>query len=318
MAPNTLYARWRYALKPASWPKLFIPAVFGQALGAAHLGRVDLAPAAAGMVFTFLLLAFVVLMNDFADREVDALKRRSYPNSGAPKTIPDGILSAHQVLFGGLGAGALALAFAAYSGAWLNRPGFGIAGAVALLTFAAYSLPPLKLNYRGRGELLEMLGVGFLLPWINAYAQGGLGAESLAWVPRAWPLLIGFSFLTLSSAIASGLSDEVTDRRGGKRTFTTQYGNAMARGTLELLLPVGVLAWGLTGLFSPHVPLVTVLPASLWVLYHWWRLQALSDDAITNAFEAQARYKGVLHRGIWRGAELLGGALIVHRLFFSA
>lgn len=318
MAPNTLYARWRYALKPASWPKLFIPAVFGQALGAAHLGRVDLAPAAAGMVFTFLLLAFVVLMNDFADREVDALKRRAYPHSGAPKTIPDGILPAHQVLFGGLGAGALALGFAAYSGAWLNRPGFGLAGGVALLIFAAYSLPPLKLNYRGSGELLEMVGVGFLLPWINAYAQGGLGAESLAWLPRAWPLLIGFSFLALSSAIASGLSDEVTDRRGGKRTFTTQYGNAMARGTLELLLPLSVLAWVATGLFSPHVPLVAVLPASLWVLYHWWRLQAASDDAITNAFEAQAKYKGILHRGIWRGAELLGGALVVHRLFFSA
>ncbi|MFY0580091.1 hypothetical protein ACN28S_42835 [Cystobacter fuscus] len=31
--------RWWYALKPASWPKVFVPALFGQAMGAASAGR---------------------------------------------------------------------------------------------------------------------------------------------------------------------------------------------------------------------------------------------------------------------------------------
>ena len=58
--PKSAYGRWRYALKPDSWPKLFVPATFGQALGAAHLGRVDVVDYAAGMALTFLLLAFIL------------------------------------------------------------------------------------------------------------------------------------------------------------------------------------------------------------------------------------------------------------------
>lgn len=314
--PTSLYARWRYALKPGSWPKLFIPAVFGQALGAAHLGRVDLVPAIAGMALTFLLLAFIVLLNDFADREVDAIKRRLFPHAGSAKTIPDGILPAHHVLFGGVAAGVAALGFAAYSESWLNRPGLTIGGAVAVLVFAAYSLPPLKLNYRGHGELLEMVGVGLLLPYLNAYAQGGMGAMGF-WLPRAWPLLAGVALLAFSSAIASGLSDEMSDRKGGKSTIVTRHGNAFARGAVELLMPIAVLAWIAVGVLSAHVPLFAVIPASAWVLFHWWKLQAISDDAITNAFEAQAKYKHALHAGIWRGVELLGAGIVIARLFFS-
>ncbi|MCA9616678.1 MAG: prenyltransferase, partial [Myxococcales bacterium] len=77
--PTGFIARWHYALKPGSWSKLFVPAFFGQCLGAAHLRRFDLVCLAAGMALTFLMLAFVVLMNDFADREVDAIKRRMFP-----------------------------------------------------------------------------------------------------------------------------------------------------------------------------------------------------------------------------------------------
>ena len=32
--PESKVDRWFYALKPASWPKLVVPALFGQLLGA--------------------------------------------------------------------------------------------------------------------------------------------------------------------------------------------------------------------------------------------------------------------------------------------
>src|SRR5690606_10913535 len=140
--PTSPLSRWRYALKPGSWSKLFVPAFFGQCLGAAHLRRFDLVCLAAGMALTFLLLAFVVLTNDFADREVDAIKRRMFPSGRSPKTIPDGILPASRVLLGGLVAGGLALGLGFYSEGWLNRPQVGLATGLALLLFAAYSLPP--------------------------------------------------------------------------------------------------------------------------------------------------------------------------------
>ena len=46
-----------------------------------------------------------------------------------------------------------------------------------MFVFVAYTLPPLRLNYRGGGELLEMLGVGLALPLYNVYLQAGAMAD---------------------------------------------------------------------------------------------------------------------------------------------
>ncbi len=315
--PRTRFARWRYALKPASWPKLFVPATVGQALGVVQLGRVDLAAALVGFALTFLLLAFIVLLNDWADREVDALKRRRFPDGCSPKTIPDGILPARAVLGGGLAAGALALSLAAFAQGWLNRP--LLLGAVAgcLLLFAGYSLPPLRLNYRGGGELLEMLGVGGALPWTMAYVQGGLGVEGYLWLPRAGAVLPGLMLLALASAVASGLSDEVSDREGGKTTLATSLGNAFARRLTELSVALGALAWIVAGLVSSEVPAVVAVVAAAVVLYRLRRVVALSAAAVTNAFRAQAAYKAALHAAIWDGGRALALLLVLHRLWLA-
>ncbi len=311
--PRTRYERWRYALKPASWSKLFVPATLGQALGVVQLGRVDLAAAVVGGALTFAILAFIVLLNDWADREVDAIKRRRFPDGCSPKTIPDGILEARAVLVGGLSAGVLALGVAAFGQIWLGRPLLLGATAACLLLFAAYSLPPLRLNYRGGGEFLEMLGVGWALPWTMAYVQGGLGVEHYLWLPRAWAVLPGMMFLALASAVASGLSDEASDREGGKTTIATELGNPAARRLTEVCVALGALAWLIAGLLSPNVPSLTVLPAAAVVLWHLRRVVDFSSAAVTNAFAAQTSYKAALHDAIWDGTRLLSLLLVVHR-----
>src|SRR5688572_25540308 len=107
--PETLSQRWMYALKPASWPKLLVPMLLGHGLGiAAGDRRVALAGFAFGVLFTVLDLIFIVLLNDWFDRDVDALKRRMLPHSGSPKTIPDGILPPWHLLCAGLLAAVLA------------------------------------------------------------------------------------------------------------------------------------------------------------------------------------------------------------------
>ena len=312
----SLYQRWRFALKPASWPKLFVPAFLGQAIGATHRGGLDLVPALAGMALTFFMLVFIVLLNDVVDADVDAIKRRRFPQT-SPKTIPDGILPATSVWLVGAVAGVIALAFAWYCEGWLNRPHTLAATSLSLTLFSAYSLWPVRLNYRGGGELLEMVGTGFALPWLHAYLQGGLGVESLAWLPRPWAVLVGMMALGLASAIASGLSDETSDREGGKRTFVTMFGNPMARRVTEALLVVGVIAWIGAAIASPHVPLLAVLVPGGIVLWHRRTMLALSTSAVTNAFEPQKRYKEALHKAIWSGAQWLAMLLLGLKVFFG-
>ena len=67
-----------------------------------------------------------------------------------------------------------------------------------------------------------MFGVGIALPVFNLYIQAGT-------IPRhVWPWIAGFACLSLASAVASGLSDEESDRAGGKRTFASTFGNRAA------------------------------------------------------------------------------------------
>ena len=230
--PSTRAARWKFALKPASWPKLLVPMLLGQAIGIAASGAVSAAAIAFGLAFTLLDGVFIVLLNDWADRDIDALKRRMLPRAGSPKTIADGVLPAASLLAVGVAAGGAAVASAFLAGAWLDRPWLGWAGLACVALFFAYSLPPLRLNYRGGGELLEALGVGLALPWLNAYAQSGRAVHTELW------MLSGYAIASLASAVASGLGDEVSDRAGGKRTVVTLLGNAPARRLTELLLLV--------------------------------------------------------------------------------
>jgi 1,4-dihydroxy-2-naphthoate octaprenyltransferase len=293
--------RWVYALKPASWPKVFVPALLGQAVGAASAGRVSVGALAFGLLWMVADVAFIVLLNDWGDREVDALKRRMFPSGCSPKTIPDGILPARAVLAAGLGAGGAALLLAAAAGALLARPALLPLAALGLFVFAAYTLPPLRLNYRGGGEVLEMVGVGGVLPALHAYAQCG------AWAPPELRLLMpGLLALCLSSAFASGLSDEESDRAGGKRTFTTLLGNAVSRRASELLLVLGALlwlgaaVWARGGLLQGSLVLAAVL-----TLFFAGRVWRRSPSAVTNAFGAQSAYKQELHRAIWWGTTVL-------------
>ncbi len=305
--------RWLQSAKPASWPKLLTPFALGQAIGVTAAGRVSLSAVLFGLAFTAFDALFIVWLNDWSDREVDALKRRMFPQAGGPKTIPDGLLPAHRVLFAGVGAGLGALLVAWLAQGTLDRPGLVLAAAGALGVFVAYSLPPLRLNYRGGGELLEMLGVGVVLPWLQVYLQGGRwsGASGLALLP-------GLTSLALASAIASGLSDERSDRAGGKRTFVTTFGNPAARRAVEALVLLGALAWGVAGWLAPSLPTWIGVGAAAVVLVHTLDLLRLSGAAGTDAFAAQRRYKGRLHQAIWRGTTAAAVSLLVSATWLGA
>jgi 1,4-dihydroxy-2-naphthoate octaprenyltransferase len=292
--PTSRIERWLYALKPASWPKLVVPALFGQVLGATEADGLDLRAFGWGLGFTVLGLGFIVMLNDWGDRNVDVIKRKMFPDECSPKTIPDGILDRRAVGVAGLVFGGAALIAAAGAEVALQRPIAFEAGLLCMLVFVAYTLPPIRLNYRGGGEFLEMLGVGMALPLYNVYLQAG------AIVPRAWPWVAGFSVLSLASGIASGLSDEESDRAGGKRTFASIYGNARARRLTETCVLLGAGIWLTAWSFrAAWVPVWAVAPALAIVVWNFISMRKVSNLAVTNAFQAQGAYKRFLHRAIW-------------------
>lgn len=299
------FAKWSYAAKPKSWPKLLVPMALGQGLGAYVAGGLDAAALLFGVLFVVADLLYIVFLNDWADAQVDTIKRRMFPDGCSPKTIPDGILGAQALLSAGLLAGAAALGIALAFGALLDRPWLLSASASALAIFWAYTLPPLRLNYRGGGELLEGVGVGFVLPWLNAYAQSGA-----VWSEPYW-LLVPFVVLSSSSAIASGLADERSDLEGGKTTVASVFGNRAARRAVEVLVVLGVLGWLLIPV--PEVPAWVRFVGAATAAAFLPRLWATTRAAVTDAFRAQGLYKRELHLGIW-----LAGTAVALVLFLLA
>ncbi len=294
-APRSTFDRWRFALKPASWPKLLVPFALGQAIGLDATGHFSWLGFALALAFTAADAVFVVMLNDWGDREVDAIKRRMFPKT-SPKTIPDGVLPAHTLLLAGAIAGLVALSIAAVAFVTLDRPLAPVAVLGALAIFIAYTLPPVRLNYRGGGELLEALGVGVVLPWISAYLQSGR-----VWMP-ALDALGGFAVLALASAVASGLSDERSDREGGKRTLVTMLGNALARRIVLTLAAVAPLAWIAAAMIPSGTPTIALVVAAALQAFAWPNLARASAMATTDAFEVQTGLKNVLHRSSWESA----------------
>ena len=298
--------RWLFALKPASWPKLLVPAGLGQAIGIAVHGAVDPGGLVVGIVFTVCVLAAVVLLNDYGDQEVDALKRRLYPEASSWKTIPDEILEPKSVLWAGLGAVVTAFGVALAAQLFLPRPGLAVAAGVCMLLFWAYTFAPLRLNYRGGGEVLEMLGVGFALPWWNAYAQSGTSS------PGGLVVLPAFALLCLASALASGLADEPSDRLGGKRTFTTMFGAFAVRQATEGLVLGAMIVWAILPLLAPHwATMWMVLPALIVMVLSYRELRKSGASVDVETYEGLGAYKRTLHHAIWRGASVLAVAIAV-------
>lgn len=287
--------RWKIALKPASWPKLLVPFALGQAIGVDSTGHFSWQGFAFALAFTAADAVFVVTLNDWGDREVDAIKRRMFPKTSV-KTIVDGILPATTLLFAGLIAGIVALGIATAASFTMDRPLAPVVGLGALGLFVAYTLPPIRLNYRGGGELLEALGVGIVLPWLSAYLQSGR-----VWMP-ALDALPGFAVLALAGAVASGLSDERSDREGGKRTVVTMIGNVLSRRVLLGLVALAPLAWIGAAMIPSGTPTITLVVAAALTAFAWPSLARASAPAETDAFEAQSKLKAALHRATWESA----------------
>lgn len=214
------------------------------------------------------------------------------------------------MLLAGAGFGAVAAAIALCGEIFLpGRDGLALAALVGLSLLVVYSAPPVRVNDRGGGELVEAVGVGLLVPWISAYAQSG--HASSPWFTWTLP---GLFLLALSSAVASGLSDEESDRRAGKRTLTVALGNDFARRTAEYAAFAGLVAWMLAvRLSGGEFPIIPAQAALLAAALPWRDLTRESPHALTNRFKSQARYKTALHRLVWSATLVLALGLAAMR-----
>lgn len=209
---------WIRSARLASQSYIALPIWVGMGLWYAQAKQ--LSPWATGLLVAFGIFdqLYIVWGNDLADQETDRKNRTATIFSGGSRVLVEGSLSAQAIRRASAVAAAgvvlVSLALAVLRGSAL----IPLLGGAALLLLWLYSYPPLRLSYRGGGELLQMLGVGVVLPILGFVAQGGALGDL---EPE---LLVALLPGQLACAIATTLPDEPSDRGSEKRTAAVRLG----------------------------------------------------------------------------------------------
>lgn len=180
-------------------------------------------------VYGLCMHLFIVYANDYADYDTDRMNTSFTPFTGGSRVLVEGRLRKHHLLTASFIMATLVLILSMVFSVRLNTFAPLLLAAFGLLLMQAYSFNPIKLSYRGFGEVLQMLGVGIILPLIGFIAQAGSLSQ--------FPVLIVLILLPAQYAMAlsTSLPDEPSDRLSNKRTTVVILGIVPSRIILVLL-----------------------------------------------------------------------------------
>jgi 1,4-dihydroxy-2-naphthoate octaprenyltransferase len=250
---------WIKAARLPSQSYIALPLLLGQVIAYQQTGHFDWGIFALVQLFGIADQLYIVFANDYADIETDAKNQTSTMFSGGSRVLVDQDISPAALkraafLMAGLATLCLTI-LAVLSAAWILPLGL-----LGLALLWAYSYPPFKLSYRGGGELLQMLGVGLILPLI------GYGAQISGIAEFPWMLLATLLPFNLATGMSTALPDEPSDRESNKRTTAVLWGGLAARGAIIGLYVIGAIAYIWSGGPITHLAVTAISLLALLLL----------------------------------------------------
>jgi 1,4-dihydroxy-2-naphthoate octaprenyltransferase len=180
---------------------------------------------------------FIVFANDVADEQADRMNPSPTLVSGGSRVLSEELLSRASLVRGAWGAFGLTCAFTLALAHHGQRASVLVLGLSAILLLASYSFQPLRLSYRGGGEVLQGLGVGVVLPALGYMAQAGTWDRfDVLWLSP--PFLVG-----CAGNVLTALPDAPADALACKRTLAVRLGVPAASWVALLLLLAALLAF---------------------------------------------------------------------------
>jgi len=226
--------RWRGFWRLAD-PKITLTSVAALFLGSS-VAATEGPVAWAWLGLTALaLFAFEVAKNAWGEvvdydsgTDLRVAPRDRTPFSGGKRVLVDGLLDRRETLFVaavtagvGLAAGAVIVLAREPDALWIGLAGIALAW--------SYHGPPLRLAYRGWGELAVAAAYGPVITAATCLVlTGGYSARAL-WLSLPLGILIG-AFLWVNE-----FPDAPADRRSGKRTLVVRLGRRRASRVLPLI-----------------------------------------------------------------------------------
>lgn len=260
---------WLNNARPIALPQSLLPAITAIALS--YGGEFSWIAALACLIGVVFLHLGMNLLDDWFDYKVGSAEAREraahegfrgrmikYPYLTSGQATHSQLLVAVLVMLLIAGAaGAVVIAVRGWNILWWML--------AALVIGESYSGPPLKLGFRGLGEMVIFLMFGPLLMTGVYYSiTGGLDWKIL------W-LSIAVGMLVTNIVYSHSVLDAEPDRKMGKRTMAHLVGSGKGRIVFSALLNtlpyLMVVAGVIMGQLHPaYLAALAVLPVSLWLV----------------------------------------------------
>lgn len=252
--------RFFLATRPKFLTASVLPVILGNLWGAQLAGELDVPAFLISLFAVALVHSGANVLNDVFDdisgADVDN-DTRIHPYTGGSRFIQNGVMSRSTMFAWGasLIAGGVVLGAILSGLKGLPVVYLGVAGAALGV---AYSAPPLKLSYRGLGEISVAVAFGVLPVTGAAWLQSGL------WSWEAVSLSLPVSFWIATVVLVNEVPDAEADTAAGKLTLPARLGRTASlwlyRG-LQGLSALTALALAVAGILSVWAALVPALLA---------------------------------------------------------
>lgn len=229
----------------------FVPFLLGSLAAWYEDGRFSWVRLSLAALIGLLLHLVTAFVNDIADIETDEKNNSRSLFSGGSGVIVDGLLQRPDLQQAAALAACCALLLASllvhlfqvHWGIFLFV-GWGLASGIG------YSLPPLRIAYRGGGEILVLVTYSAALVWYGYFVQAGPVHSPLPWILS---LPIGFAVFALITI--TQFPDRDADLQAHKRSLVILLGESRTLGLVAGAIVLSVVAV-LIELLTGALPLV--------------------------------------------------------------
>jgi 1,4-dihydroxy-2-naphthoate polyprenyltransferase len=226
-----------------------------------------------GYLWLFLLEMATVLSNDYLDLKSDEQNKFFSPFTGGSRVLVDKLLSQKEIRNGIFITLGLSFVVLAYVLTRVSAPMPQVLATCAVLFVLAmgYTVPPLRLSYRGLGEITVGLTHSFLVVLCGYLFQGGPLTDAAPWL-----LSLPMFFAVLPSIILSGSPDYEADKAAGKKTLAVRFGKKGAARLALIFTWVAaliVVVFTFTDPVPPtfHYLIIPVLAHAIYLTYRLYR-----------------------------------------------
>ncbi len=287
-------------MKPITW----IPLIWGVLCGAVSSGRFTwtlenvLVAAACMLLSGPIMTGYTQTLNDFYDREIDAINEPYRPIPSGAISVPQVITQVLLLLAAGLG-----IAFGLDRWAGHEFPTITLLAIGGAFLAYIYSAPPLKLKQNGWAGNFALGASYIALPWWTGHALFG----DLNWTIAL--LTLFYSFAGLGIAIINDFKSVEGDRQMGLKSLPVMFGITTAAWICVLMIDVfqsGMAAY----LIGIHQNLYAAILILLIIPQITFQDMYFLRDPLKNDVKYQASAQPFLVFGMLVTALALGNAAI--------